>query len=227
MEPCARVRWKGRASESRTRGFPGPGACAEVAGVVIVVVPDRRCGCESDGRPSTLLEPRSSGASGEELQTSELLGSCCWPLDSGHSGTPVSVRGCDRVVLAEGCGADKWDRDRDAATKTAGLDSAACTSGEVKGRLLASGMRRREWREPASDRGVVRTGEAQAPPTLAPGAPRAAQASWLGRRRPWQHGGSSSMAQQQLLQVPRQHGAKAARGSSMLERGGQGASQPG
>ena len=221
---------------------------------MIVVVPDRRCGCESDGRPSTLLEPRSSGASGEELQTSELLGSCCWPLDSGHS-TPVSVRGCDRVVLAEGCGADKWDRDRDAATKTAGLDSAACTSGEVTGRLLwvpsvpsplgsrmhrsaapvkrhsmqatASGMRRREWREPASDRGVVRTGETQAPPTLAPGAPRAAQASWLGRRRPWQHGGSSCMAQQQLLQVPRQHGAKAARGSSMLERGGQGASQPG
>ena len=35
------------------------------------------------------------------------------------------------------------------------------------------------------------------------------------------------MAQQLLLQVPRQHGAKAARGSSMLERGGQGASQPG
>ena len=159
------------------------------------------------------------------------------PLDSGHS-TLVSVRGCDRVVLAEGCGADKWDRDRDAATKTAGLDSAACTSGEVTGRLLwvpsvpsplgsrmhrsaapvkrhsiqatASGMRRRELREPASDRGVVRTGETQAPPTLAPGAPRAAQATWLGRRRPWQHGGSSSMAQQCLGSMgPRQHGAAA------------------
>ncbi len=71
MEPCRRVRWKGGASQSPSRGVLGPGAGAVVTGR------DRqrpllRCwghGCESDGRPSTLLEQRSSGATGAVLQT--------------------------------------------------------------------------------------------------------------------------------------------------------------
>ena len=70
---------------------------------MIVVVGDRRCGvrgCESDGRPSTLLEPQSSGATGV-VKTG-----AAWKLllaigvgDLAHSGhsTPASVRGCDRV----------------------------------------------------------------------------------------------------------------------------------
>ena len=73
---------------------------------MIVVVGDRRCGvrgCESDGWPLTLLEPRSSGATGAVLQ----MTGAAWKLMllailgdlalSGHTFRP-RLRQCDAAI---------------------------------------------------------------------------------------------------------------------------------
>lgn len=95
MEPCARVRWKGRASESPSRGVLGPGAWTGVAGR------DRRgqqgpllrCCWVPGSWPSTLQDQQGSGATGAVLQAGAVTSWAGFeptPLRN----TPGCVRGC-------------------------------------------------------------------------------------------------------------------------------------